>query len=200
MAGTTIDRTSWRMASLRAGVLALAVLLSGCEERRTAEEQRAAEHVDRVLASRPREPLVEDAEAVFYAGIYTTIYRVDVRLGDDADDASKVMSARWEGPNCGESGVITDLTKFQPAVMVQERGAFTLDPALLSWRHPHPPCTADPSHGDVTVKVTITNPSGTLVCTFTGAQSGKGTCVDPPRAPLPGARPSAAPSASPRGR
>ena len=46
----------------------------------------------------------------------------------------------------------------------------------FKWVHPHPPCGDTPDHGDATITVLVTNPTGSFTCTYVGAATGKGTC------------------------
>ena len=44
----------------------------------------------------------------------------------------------------------------------------------MIWQHPHPPCAATTDHSDVTVTLSIGYQGGTLICVYTGSESGTG--------------------------
>jgi hypothetical protein len=48
----------------------------------------------------------------------------------------------------------------------------------MTWYHPHPPCDPTTSHADATIRLHVSTPSGEIVCTYQGAESGDGpACV-----------------------
>ncbi|MDO8563074.1 MAG: hypothetical protein Q7S25_04435 [Candidatus Limnocylindria bacterium] len=119
-------------------------------------------------ASAPRAPRPQPIVAVFNQASFATRYAVSI---DNPDD--QALTLTWAGPNCGtwdnQAGHQSP-TGLERATLVD----------MMLWTHPHPPCAATSNHSEVTVTLTIGYRGGSLVCAYSGSESGNGTpCRSP---------------------
>lgn len=165
----------------------------GCRGDTPQEQAKSAATIATVLSSRPGAPQPVAFEANFEQEKFKVHYRVWCRLPDLAlgDKASKEFRATTSGANCGTfGGEASAFGNSLPAELKRDdeyrigyflvRGPDGRDIAWADfvWYHPHPPCGNTPDHKDATIKITLTNPSGSITCTYVGAATGKGECKD----------------------
>jgi uncharacterized membrane protein YgcG len=102
--------------------------------------------------------------ALFSQPTFSTTY--DIMVSNPAHEA---LVVEWDGRSCGSS------TPMGP----QPTSVLEMFSADMTWSHPHPPCDPSTNHAGELIKVTVTGSSGSIVCTYQGAETGRGSACSP---------------------
>jgi hypothetical protein len=109
---------------------------------------------------------VSPIAAEFRQDIFSTFY--DVLITNPTGEA---LVTEWSRPTCGTA---MPLGPSAPSTAAGQN-------PMMTWSHPHPPCDPTTGHATEMILLTVTGPSGSIVCRYQGAETGAG----PPCAPGP---------------